>query len=112
MSKHSNHKRTFKLKRYPSKEIDGITHVYPPSEAKVSQIVERDRLYFLANPDIRAYIRHYVPGELDGIKLSGGMLLSEIAYVLVQRLPSGLQQARIPLTKEQGEKWIEKRSQL
>jgi hypothetical protein len=100
MSK-NNHKRTFKLKRYPSEEIDGITHVYPPVGAKTTKVVERDRLYFLANPGVRSYSRPYVPGEFDGVQIPKGMQLSDITQVKVIRMgESG--QARIPYTKERG----------
>lgn len=104
MSKHNRHKRTFRPKRYPSEVIDGITHVYPWAGAKVSRIVERDRLYFAANPGVRSYIRPYVPGELDGVQLPDGMSLADIAYISVFRLPSGDGQARMPLTEEQARK--------
>jgi hypothetical protein len=106
-------KSTFraKIKHYPSIVRDGVTHVYPFLGAKVSRIVERDRLYFAANPNIGAYIRAYVPGELDGIRIPDGMNLSDIAYILVKRLPGGLQQARMPLTREQAQELREKKDQ-
>lgn len=97
------HKRTFKLKRYPSEVKDGITHVYPPAGARVSQIVEKDRLYFEVNPYVRSYTRAYVPGELDGVQLPDGMNLSEVTHISVVRL-GDLGQARIPLTEEQARK--------
>lgn len=102
MSK-NNHKRTFKLKRYPSEKIDGITHVYPPSGAKVSKIVEQDRLWFLANPDVRERVRPYVPGELDGVQIPDGMTLSEVTHIKLIRI-GDFGQARIPLTEEQARK--------
>jgi hypothetical protein len=104
MSK-NKHTRTFKLKRYPSEVVNGITHVYPPAGARVSRIVERDRLYFSLNPGVRSYIRPYVPGELDGVSLPDGMTLSEVTHISILRLgDSG--QARIPLTEEQARKMM------
>ena len=108
MSKKNRHARTFKLKRYPSEVVDGLTHVYPPSGARVSQIVERDRRYFSLNPGVRSYIRPYVPGELDGVALPDGMSLSEVTYISVFCLPGGQGQARMPLTEEQAHKMMRK----
>ena len=102
MSK-NKHRRTFKLKRYPSEVVDGITHVYPPSGARVSGIVEQDRLYFHLNPSVRKRIRPYIPGELDGVRLPDGMTLSEVTHIAVIRI-GDLGQARIPLTEEQARK--------
>ncbi len=96
----SKRKRTFKLKRYPSEQIDGLTHVYPPHGAKVSKIVERDRLWFLANPDVHSRVRPYVPGELDGVQLPEGMQLSEITHIKLIRM-GNTGQARIPFTEQQ-----------
>jgi hypothetical protein len=107
MSKNKR-KRTFKLKRYPSEVVDGITHVYPPAGARVSNIVERDRLYFAFNPTATSYIRPYIPGELDGMQLPDGMNLSEVTHISVIRM-GDFGQARIPLTEEQARK--EKRAQ-
>jgi hypothetical protein len=90
---------TFKLKRYPSEKRDGITHVYPPSGARTSRIVERDRLYFLANPGVKSYQRPYAPGEFAGIVLPSDM--DEIDYVMVFRL-SAEQTARVPVSKKLG----------
>jgi hypothetical protein len=101
--KKNRQKRTFKLKRYPSVERDGITHVYPPAGAQVSRIVERDRMYFVTHPCARSYIRPYVPGELGDMQLPDGMSLADIAYISVIRL-GDTGQARIPLTEEQARK--------
>lgn len=106
MSK-NKHRRTFKLKRYPSEVINGIAHVYPPAGARVGRIVERDRLYFLANPGVKTYIRPYVPGELDGVQLPDGMTLSEVTHISVLRM-GNTGQARIPLTKEQARELMRK----
>ena len=103
MSKKNKQKRTFKLKRYPSEVVDGLTHVYPPVDARVSRIVERDRLYFSLNPGVRKRIRPYIPGELDGVALPDGMSLFEVTHVSVIRM-GDFGQARIPMTEEQAHK--------
>lgn len=99
MSKHNRQKRTFKLKRYPSEVRNGITHVYPWAGAKVSRIVERDRMFFATHPGETTFLRQAVPGEFVGIGLPDGAKLEDIRYVLVKRLGNG--QARLPLTIEQ-----------
>lgn len=94
-------KRVFKarMKHYPSIVRDGITHVYPFPNAKTTKVVEQDRLYFLANPDVRSYQRPYVPGEFEGCPIPNDIDLAEVAYVQVFRLGSD-SQARIPLPRE------------
>jgi hypothetical protein len=103
MSNRNKQKRVFKarMKRYPSEVKDGITHVYPWPGAKVSRIVERDRMFFATHPGETTFLRQAVPGEFVGIDLPDGMKLADIRYVLVKRLGNDWGQARIPLTIEQ-----------
>jgi hypothetical protein len=95
-------KRVFKVraKQYPSEVRDGITHVYPFPGAKTTNVVEQDRLYFLANPHLTQYRRPYIPGELKGCPIPDGVDLAEIVFVQVIRMGDS-HQARIPLTAEQ-----------
>lgn len=100
----SKKKRTFKarMKHYPSVAKDGITHVYPLPNTKTTKVVERDRMYFLANPGARSYQRPYVPGEFEGCPIPDDVNLAKVDYVMVFRLGSE-SQARIPLTREQAQ---------
>lgn len=96
----NKHRRTFKLKRYPSEVRDGIRHVYPPAGAQTSKVAARDQRYFLAHPAERSFLRATIPGEFAGIALPDEMKLEEIKYVFVKRL-GDFGAARIPLTIEQ-----------
>jgi hypothetical protein len=96
----NKHRRTFKLKRYPSIVRDGITHVHPPAGDQTSKAAARDQRYFLSHPSERSFLRATIPGEFAGIALPDGMRFEDIKYVLVKRL-GDYGAARIPLTTEQ-----------
>jgi hypothetical protein len=95
MSKRNKHVFKARIKQYPSEVRDGITHVYPLT----TNVVEQDRLYFLANPHVKQYRRPYVPGELKGCPIPDGIDLAKIVAVQVIRMGIA-HQARIPLTAE------------
>jgi hypothetical protein len=98
MSK-NKHRRTFKIKhQYHSEVKYGITYVHMPDGDPAAV---QDVLYFLNHPDQSVYLRPAGPYEFAFVRLPDGMKLEDIRYVLVKRLPGGLQQMRIPLTIEQ-----------
>jgi len=101
MSSNNKKKRVFKakMKHCPSEVRGSITHGYLTPDAKMAQVVEKDMLYFLANPSAESYRRAYVPGEFEGVPLPDGVDLAEVDFVQVIRIGEG-HQARLPIPKE------------
>jgi hypothetical protein len=93
----SKRRRTFKIKHYPQETRGGITYVHTPPD---NLYALGDALWFAKHPGETMYLRKAAPGEFVCVKLPDDMLLSDIRYVLVRRLPGNLQQMRIPLRIE------------
>jgi hypothetical protein len=98
MSRRNKRRRSFKIKPYPQETRNGITYVSTPTN---NLYALGDALWFAKHPGETMYLRKAAPGEFVCVKLPDDMLLSDIRYVLVRRLPDGTRHLRYPLTIEQ-----------
>jgi hypothetical protein len=73
-------------------------HILYNPEASVSEVAMQDRNVFLQHPEIKSFVRDYIPGEFDGLTLPESMTTDQIAFVYVKWIDAD-RQARIAITK-------------